>query len=82
MRLYIVTSEYPGGTEFLMTVFTSKHKALKSYKAMNEEVSLDVYKKEIISDNENQKEIFYFDGTYGLTISFREIESNQEFHLF
>lgn len=82
MKLYVVTSEYPGGSEFLMTIFENRKSAIAAYDKINKEVSLDVYEIQSQHDEKDYKEIFYYDGTYGLTITFKSVETNKEIDLF
>ena len=84
-ELFVASREYPGASEYDMTVFTSKTKAIKKFNEYWELVAENECEGsyiEIKKDKEVEKEYFHSDGTYGYTVQLKKITIGEEFSAF
>ena len=84
-ELFVVSREFPAATELDIVIFTSKTKAVKKFKEFWREVELNDRKSshiDIKKDEEEEKEYFYYDGSYGLTIQMKKVEIGKMFSAF
>ena len=80
--MYIVIYESPASTDLDGTVFRSKKKALEKFHQTWDGIEiLDPENVEILEDEEDYKVLFYYDGSYGYTVTFKKFELGETFNL-